>query len=659
MRGDWQSTCVPSAIGNGANSLYSRAFLIRKFEESLLNLFAEGKLFGTVHTCIGQEFSGIAVATHLEPGDLIFSNHRCHGHYLARTGDTEGLMAEIMGRVSGVCGGRGGSQHICAGGFFSSGIQGGIMPVAAGMALAQELTRQGGVVVAFIGDGTLGEGVLYETLNLVSKWKIPLAIVLENNGYAQSTASAQTMAGDIIRRAEAFGINAFKGNTWEPEALVGLMGTVIREVRRGRGPAFVCVDTYRLMAHSKGDDNRPESERQHYWAIDPLTQFSAQYPEEAGEMQATAAKQVAAAVDSAQAAPFTALSPDPALPSISPNWQRTEIEGGERVASRIYSALREMLDRDQRAYLLGEDIESPYGGAFKVTRDLSQLFPGRVRNTPVSEAAIVGLAGGLAMAGLRPVCEIMFGDFLTLAADQIMNHAAKFHWMYDTKVSVPMVIRTPMGARRGYGPTHSQSIEKHFLGIPGTYVLAVHHRYDPYLLYRRLFATINRPTLVIENKALYGETVRAGTAEGFWCEHTDGDFPTTRIRSSEKPDVTIVCYGGMLPEAERALDRLFEEKEVVAEIVCPTQIYPLWVEPILESVKASRRLLVVEEGQLFCGFGAELLASIHQACGDIPVVMRRHGAKLHPIPSSRPAEAASLPDANSIYRECLDLVTRG
>ncbi len=131
----------------------------------------------------------MAVAEHLLPGDLIFSNHRCHGHYLARTGDVDGLMAEIMGRATGICGGRGGSQHICAHGVFSNGVQGGIAPVAAGLALAQNLTQSGHIAVCFIGDGTLGEGVLYETLNIASKWKLPLLVVLENNGYAQSTSS--------------------------------------------------------------------------------------------------------------------------------------------------------------------------------------------------------------------------------------------------------------------------------------------------------------------------------------------------------------------------------------------------------------------------------------------------------------------------------------
>ena len=136
---------------------------------------------------------------------------------------------------------------------------------------------------------------------------------------------------------------------------------------------------------------------------------------------------------------------------------------------------------------------------------MSLTFPGRVRNTPISEAAIVGIGNGLALAGMHPVCEIMFGDFMTLAADQIINHASKFKWMYNDQATVPTVIRTPMGGRRGYGATHSQCLEKHFLGLPGTRVLALNPRYDPYLVYDRLFATIDRPTIVIENKIMYGE----------------------------------------------------------------------------------------------------------------------------------------------------------
>src|SRR5580693_2414746 len=193
---------VTESAATTVSTLYARAILIRAFEQRLLQLFSEGRLFGTVHTCIGQEFTGIAVAEHLQPGDLIFSNHRCHGHYLARTGDVAGLLAEIMGRETGTCGGRGGSQHICAGGVFSNGVQGGIAPVSAGLALAQRLNKTNNIVTVFIGDGTLGEGTLYETLNLASKWNLPLLIVLENNSYAQSTSQSETLAGDIRQRAE-------------------------------------------------------------------------------------------------------------------------------------------------------------------------------------------------------------------------------------------------------------------------------------------------------------------------------------------------------------------------------------------------------------------------------------------------------------------------
>jgi 2-oxoisovalerate dehydrogenase E1 component len=341
----------------------------------------------------------------------------------------------------------------------------------------------------------------------------------------------------------------------------------------------------------------------------------------------------------------------------APIWRRTQIDGKERVVTRIYQALKQHLSEDKRGFILGEDIEGPYGGAFKATKDLSQVFPGRVRNTPISEAAIVGIGNGLALAGMHPVCEIMFGDFLTLAADQIINHASKFKWMYNDQVTVPTIIRTPMGGRRGYGATHSQCLEKHFLGLPGTRVLALNPRYDPHLVYDKLFATIDRPTIVIENKTMYGEYVSHQTIQGFWAEHTDEDFPTTRIRSTSKPDVTLVCYGGTLHEAEKAADKLFDEQELVAEIICPIQIYPLNYRPIVDSVRRSGRLLVVEEGQAFCGFGAEVVAAVHQALAGTPLSARRLGAKPHPLASSKAAELDSLPGADAIVAGVVDMVS--
>ena len=332
---------------------------------------------------------------------------------------------------------------------YSNGIQGGMTPVSAGMALAQKINQTGNIVVTFIGDGTLGEGTLYETLNIISKWDLPMMIVLENNLYAQSTSQSLTLAGDICARAEAFGIASYHGNTANPKALQDLMEVAVTQMRTEGRPAFFRVDTSRLMAHSKGDDDRPKDELARYWANDPITRFTEQFPEEAAALKQDAEAQINHAVELATPAPFAENGVDEEVDLSAPTWQRTVIDGKERVVTRIYQALQRQIAEDKRCFVLGEDIEGPYGGAFKVTKDLSLTFPGRVRNTPISEAAIVGIGSGMALAGMRPVCEIMFGDFMTLAADQIINHASKFKWMYNDQVTVPTIIRTPMGGRRG------------------------------------------------------------------------------------------------------------------------------------------------------------------------------------------------------------------
>ena len=642
-----------------APDLLARAVLIRGVEQRLLSLFAEGKLFGTVHTCIGQEWTGIAVAEALLDGDVIFTNHRGHGHFLARTGDVEGLIAEVMGKQAGVCGGRGGSQHLCAGGVYSNGIQGGIVPVTAGLALAEKLRGSDRIAVAFIGDGTLGEGAVYEALNIASKWKLPLLVILENNLYAQSTPQTQALAGDIEARAAAFGIATKRADTWDLEALLSTAARCVEAVRRGAGPQFLRIDTYRLMAHSKGDDDRDPAEVQSYWDRDPLTRFAREEPGRAQAFEAEARRRIDAAVALAEVSPYSeAVSAELAASTGPVAWRATRIDTPERVVNAIHDALRRNMIRDDRIVLLGEDIEGPYGGAFKVTKDLSREFPGRVRNTPISESAIVGLGNGLALSGLVPVCEIMFGDFLTLAADQLINHASKFRHMYNDQVDLRMVVRTPMGGKRGYGPTHSQSLEKHFLGLPGMRMLALHHRYDPGALYDALFATLDRPTIVIENKLLYGLRVGDAAPEGFALEHTDEPFPTTRIRPDAEPDVTIVCYGGMLADVEKALDPLFDVHEVACEVVCPAQLYPLDLRPILESVRRTGRLLSVEEGIGFAGFGAEIVAQLVEHA---PGALRRLGrlaAPEHPIPSCGPLEKALLPGPAHVEAAVLELCAR-
>jgi TPP-dependent pyruvate/acetoin dehydrogenase alpha subunit len=249
---------------------YRRMRFIRRFEETLLALFEEGALNGTTHACIGQEADAVAVMEHLTDGDHVFSNHRCHGHYLAQSGDALGLLAEIMGKEAGVCRGMGGSQHICAPGFKSNGIQGGIVPAAAGIALANQLSGRDAVSVVFIGDGTLGEGVVYETLNMAALWRLPLLVVCEDNRWAQSTPIAVNLSGSMVGRFAAFDVPVREVESTDVVELSRIAGEEVDHVRVGEGPRVLLIHTYRLCHHSKSDDERPAEEIAARWQVEPL-----------------------------------------------------------------------------------------------------------------------------------------------------------------------------------------------------------------------------------------------------------------------------------------------------------------------------------------------------------------------------------------------------
>jgi TPP-dependent pyruvate/acetoin dehydrogenase alpha subunit len=252
--------------------LYERMYFIRRFEESLLDLFSQGKLVGTTHTYIGQEANGVGIIDHLDrERDVVFSNHRCHGHYLAFTDDAFGLLCEVMGKAPGVCGGKGGSQHLCNGNFYSNGVLGSIVPVATGIALAEKKKGTGAVSTVFLGDGTLGEGVTYESLNMASLWKLPVFFVVENNHYAQSTPVELELAGSISARAAAFGVETDELDTTDVEEIHAAAGRAVARIRETGEPFFLVLDTYRFSPHSKGDDNRDPAEIEKRRERDPLT----------------------------------------------------------------------------------------------------------------------------------------------------------------------------------------------------------------------------------------------------------------------------------------------------------------------------------------------------------------------------------------------------
>jgi len=232
--------------------------LIRHFERGLLDLFGQGRLNGTTHTCLGQEYVPVALAPLLAERDYVFSNHRGHGHYLARFGDPAGLLAEIMGRDGAVCHGVGGSQHIYRDTYLSTGVQGQSLPVATGVAMHLRRRPEPLLAAAYIGDGTWGEGAVYEALNMARLWRVPLLVVVEHNGIAQSTPTEAQMAGTIAGRAAAFGISHHRVTGIDVNAIRAELAPLVEQVRHERLPLVVEFETYRVGPHSKGDDSRDD-----------------------------------------------------------------------------------------------------------------------------------------------------------------------------------------------------------------------------------------------------------------------------------------------------------------------------------------------------------------------------------------------------------------
>ena len=250
--------------------LYQKMLLIREFELSVLSLFEQGKLYGTTHAYIGQEANAVGVISNLGLNDIVVSNHRCHGHYLAKANNPYALLCEMMGKQDGLCSGRGGSQHICDEGFFSNGVLGGIVPFSAGLAFAEKFNGTENIVAVFIGDGTLGEGVLYETLNIASKWKLPLFVIVENNRYAQSTKVEDTLAGSIIGRFQAFDVASLELDTFDVLDIYKASADLANKVRLHKIPQCLILNTYRFASHSKSDDGRDKNEIEKWKKRDPI-----------------------------------------------------------------------------------------------------------------------------------------------------------------------------------------------------------------------------------------------------------------------------------------------------------------------------------------------------------------------------------------------------
>lgn len=647
-------------IGLDPQSLYAFGHLIRLGEQLILDQFSRGLVSGTTHTCIGEELTAMAVVramNHIE--DAVLSNHRNHGHYLTYSGDFVGLVAEIMGREGGVCGGYGGSQHLAYRHFHSNGVQGGMTGIATGLALARKYQESGAIVSVIIGDGTLGQGLLYESMNLASVWDVPLLVVVENNGIAQTTYTRETIGGGIEERGAAFGFSTWRYGDDDPE-FFQKVESAVDNVRSSKRPGFLVIDTRRMGPHSKGDDLRDGEELNEIHARDPLAALGCRIPTEfrvaIEERNAAFIESVRVAANASPEAVFKVppqhIFNDTRLPHEPMSYP--DLAAGSNVRQALNAALRHILVVSPESIILGEDLHDPYGGAFKVTQGLSTAFSKRVISTPISEAGITGAAIGLALDGYRPVVEVMFADFLTLGLDQLYNHAVKFPGMFRD-MAVPLVIRAPCGGRRGYGPTHSQSPEHLLTSVPGLTVVYGSHRHDMSRLLIDATLRWPYPVLFLEHKLLYGEKQDRADYRELPARAEDVAsrlFPTL-ARGGDEPDVTLVTYGGMLSVVEAAA-RYLEAEELSVEILVLSLLSPLSKTALIGHLLDRPGVVIVEESHHDFGVSAEIGASLLDSgytgrflrIGTLPV----------PIPSARSLERQVLPDEEAIIEKILDWI---
>lgn len=589
---------------------------IRNVEQAFLDLFSQGKLNGTVHTCIGQELSAISFAGQLKKSDFVFSNHRCHGHFIAYTKEWKSLILELMGKKGGVCSGVGSSQHLQLFNFFSNGIQGGIMPLAAGFALGNKINKSKDIGVVYIGDGTLGEGVVYETLNFISKKEIPLLIVCENNKYAQSTPVEYSLAGSIEQRAKAFGIEFRESNTYDDNiSILTEAKSSIDHVRETGKPLFHLVNTYRLKAHSKGDDDRDIAEIQEYEKKDILNRLKLQDPNSIENINNQINDEIWTFINEVLNDEELVIE-DYYNSKLDKESKRINyskyIPSLNRQIQDLSSTFMELME-DNKTVFIGEDIIDPYGGAFKVSKGLSTKFKERVIGTSISEGLIAGVANGLALNGFKPYAEFMFGDFTALAFDQFINHSAKIYNMYNKKITCPVVFRTPMGGKRGYGPTHSQSLEKHFIGMDMFEIIALNKYIKPLDVFNYIHKRLH-PTLLIENKVDYAKKANLELPNGYELLVSDEQLPNLLIKPIQKANITttIITYGGTSEIVVDNIEKIFIEYDELIQVLIITKIDPLPEDFILNNIQNDTKVITVEEGTKRGCIGNNIISLIAQ-----------------------------------------------
>lgn len=644
---------VPPATRDALLPLFRAICQVRSFELLTSQLYRDGVIPGFVHVSLGQEASAVGACAPLRRTDTITSNHRGHGHCLAKGMAPGPMFAELFGRATGAVQGRGGSMHIAdpeLGILGANGIVAAGLPIAVGAAVAARQAGTDDVVVAFFGDGAVAQGMFHEAVNLAALWRLPVVFFCENNGYAEFTPAEQGHPVPLGTRTAGYGLPFVEVDGTDVWAVADRMSQVVGYARQ-HGPVVLEAHTSRWHGHYEGDQQqyRDPAHLASGRARDPLTVARRRLLDlgvpaaEIDAVETDTATAVQAAADSAR------LDPEPDVAHVGdfvtvPRPVVVEHPLPADAAPMKYieairAALGDALADDPVVFLAGIDVAAG-GGVFAVSRGLADRFPDRVLDTPISESAVLGLAVGAAMAGRRPVVELMYLDFLGVAFDALLNQAAKLPFMTAGRASMGLVVRTQFGAGRSAGSQHSQSLEALLAHIPGLTVVMPSTAADAYGLLRSAIDDPN-PVLFLENRNLYG---RRSPAPAPGHRVPIGRAKVTRPGTQ----VTVVSWSRMAVECLTVADELAAEG-IDAEVIDLRTISPLDRDTILESVARTQRLVVVQEAVTDFGVGAEIVASVVQHgfwLLDAPVI--RVGAGFSPAPYAPNLERAWLPQPSDI-----------
>jgi 2-oxoisovalerate dehydrogenase E1 component len=627
---------------------------IRMVEEEIAKRYPGQQMRCPVHLSIGQEAAAVGVCAALQPSDWAFSGHRNHAHYLAKGGNLKAMLAEIYGKATGCCGGKGGSMHLTdqAAGFIgATPIVGSTVPIAVGAALTAQREGKGRVVVVFLGDGAMEAGVVHESLNFAALKKLPILFACENNLYSvySPLEVRQPPQRSISDLAAGHGIKTVQADGNNAQEVYSKACAAVHDLRQGAGPVFMELPTYRWLEHcGPGYDNdigyRTDEEFQEWKKRDPLA-ISSQHSLtvlKAEEIEAFR-QEIEAAFSAAISDPFPDLA-SAGLHVYAPARDTgPEPERGTRELTYA-EALREAQDmclaKYENSYLMGLGVPDPKG-IFGTTLGLQEKYgQERVFDIPLAENAMTGLAIGSAITGLRPILTHQRLDFALVAIDQIVNQAAKWYYMFNGSMRLPLVIRMIIGRGWGQGPQHSQSLHAWFAHIPGLKVVMPSTAFDAKGLLISAFE-YDGPVLFLEHRWLHNTTSQVPEES-----YTLSLSKSRVVRTGS--DITLVGVSYMTLECLEAARQL-SSIGAQAEVIDLLSIQPLDMETIILSVRKTKRILVVDHAESACGISGEIISSISEHIGsELLRNPKRICLPPHPTPTSHALAYNYYPTASKI-----------